>query len=61
MSAQQPELVNLIRRLAEIVATAELDSGSQEINEQLSEMEKTASLVERKVWYQSNIVCDVRF
>jgi len=57
----QPDLVKLIRRLADIVSAAELDSGSQEITEQLSAMEKTAALVERKVWYQSHIVCDVRY
>jgi len=62
MSAlEQPELVKLIRELAEIISTIEPASGNREISEQLSEMEKTASLVERKVWYQSNIVCDVSF
>ncbi len=62
MSAlEQPELVKLIRQLAEIVSTAELASGRQELTQQLSEMEETASVVERKVWYQRNIVCDVRF
>jgi len=62
MSAlEQPGLVKLIRELAEIISTAELTSGSREISEQLSEMEKTATLVECKVWYQSHIVSDVRF
>ena len=62
MSAlDRPDLVKLIRRLAEIVSTAELSSGSQEIAEQLSEMEETASAIEYKVWYQSKIVSDVCF
>ena len=62
MSAfEEPNLVKLIRQLAEIISSAELASGNQEITQQLSEMEETASAVERKVRYQSKIVCDVCF
>jgi len=62
MSAlEQPSLVTLIHQLAEIISSAELASGNQEIAQQLSEIEETASEVERKVWYQNKIVSDVRF
>ena len=58
---EQPDLVKLIHQLAEIVSTAELSSGRQELTQQLSDMEQTASAIERAVWYQRKIVCDVRF
>ena len=60
MSAREnADLVNLIRRLEEIVSNAQLASGSDEITRQLKEMEQTATEVQHKLWYQSKVVSDV--